>query len=85
MQEDTSAATAYERFKLQWMLEHGFTLRDLVEELEKSREETPELPLTAIFSNWEFGFGFGSQIWPCFEEFLDSEYKERMVNPNDNQ
>ena len=35
MQEDTSAATAYERFKLQWMLEHGFTLRDLVEELEK--------------------------------------------------
>lgn len=85
MQEDTSTVTAYERFKLQWMLDHGFTLRDLVEELEKSREETPELPLIDIFIDWEFVFGFGSQIWPCFEEFMDCEYKEGMANRNDNQ
>lgn len=85
MQEDTSAVAAYERFKLQWMLDHGFTLRDLVEELEKSRAEAPELPLTEIFADWEFDSGFSSQIWPCFEEFLDCEYKGRMVNRNDNQ
>lgn len=85
MQEDTSVATAYERFKLQWMIDHGFTLKNLLGYLDKSREESPDLTLSEIFDDWEFGYGFDSQIWPCFEEFLDCEYKERMINSNDRQ
>ena len=67
---------AYERFRLQWMLDHGRTLPELIGELQKLRDEgDPEMSLQALFRDWEFGYGFGSEIWPCFEEFLDVEYK----------
>lgn len=65
---------AYERFKLQWMLDHGHTLKELVQELERLREESdPDMSLEAIFADWEFGYGFGSEIWPCFQEYLECE------------
>ena len=67
---------AYERFRLQWMLDHGRTLSELIGELQKLRDEgDPEMSLQALFRDWEFGYGFGSEIWPCFEEFLEVEYK----------
>lgn len=43
------------------------------------------MSLPDIFADWEFGYGFGSEIWPCFEEFLDCEYKERMACGHDEQ
>ena len=54
-------------------------------ELEKLREESPDMSLPDIFADWESGYGFGSEIWPCFEEFLDCEYKERMACGHDEQ
>ena len=38
MKNDNSPAAVYERFKLEWMLAHGYTLQHLVAELEKLRE-----------------------------------------------
>ena len=67
---------AYERFRLQWMLDHGRSLSELIDELQKLRDEgNPEMSLQDLFRDWEFGYGFGSEIWPSFEEFLDVEYK----------
>ena len=64
----------YEQFKLKWMLEHGHTLKELIDELEELREESdPDETLQDIFDEWEFGYGFGSEIWPCYEEYLDCE------------
>ena len=37
MKNDDSPAAVYERFKLEWMLAHGYTLQHLVAELEKLR------------------------------------------------
>ena len=85
MKNDNSPAAVYERFKLEWMLAHGYTLQHLVAELEKLREESPDMSLPDIFADWEFGYGFGSEIWPCFEEFLVCEYKERMACGHDEQ
>ena len=39
MKNDNSPAAVYERFKLEWMLTHGYTLQHLVAELEKLRAE----------------------------------------------
>jgi len=70
---------AYEQFKLQWMIDHGFTLTDLIECLEiMIREDALDggnrKDLQTLFEAWEFGFGFsGGQIWPCFKEFCDHE------------
>ena len=72
----------YEEFRLRWMLDHGHTLPELIGELQKLREEgAPELSLQSVFSDWEFRYGFGSEIWPCYEEFLDCEYREMNEHP----
>ena len=73
------ARRAYERFKLQWMIDHGFTLNDLIacmedmvcEDLSGSKVRTS---LQSLFADWEFGVGFaGGFVWPCFEEHLQSD------------
>ena len=77
IEEVEAAHAVYERFKLEWMLDHGYTLKNLIEELEKQREECQDLTLDSIFRDWEFGFGFGSEIWPCFWEYFHSVYEPR--------
>ena len=66
----------YERYKLQWMIDHGFTLADLIacmegmisEDLSGSEVHTN---LQSLFADWEYGVGFeGGSIWPCFAEYL---------------
>ena len=78
MPETNAIQAAYERFKL------GYTLKNLIDELEQLRKESPELSLESIFHDWEFEYGFNTEIWPCFEEFLDCEYRE-MEDSDDGQ
>lgn len=76
----TQKQKAWEKFKLQWMIDHGYTLVDLINELEMVREESDEdATLDEIFDQWEFGFGFGSEIWPCYDEFIECEYQEMKL------
>ena len=65
---------AYEKYKLDWLLKHGYTLTDLINELDKMQEENPDDSVSQLFNDWEYGFGFGSEIWVCYKEFLDNEY-----------
>ena len=70
----------YERYKLQWMLYHDLGLVDLRDCMEVMLREDAEIPslrskFQELFQAWEFGVGFpGGQMWPCFEEYRDSEY-----------
>ncbi len=63
---------AWQRYRLQWMLDHGFTLDDLTKEL----EDMLDVNLPEAFGDWEHNCGFGSQIWACKDKFLDCEFKE---------
>lgn len=72
----------YEQFKLQWMIDHGYTLTDLVAHLdmmihEDHAEETGvRTSLPSLFEDWEYGVGFaGGAVWPCFEEWLRNNRK----------
>lgn len=72
------AKKAYERFKLRWMLDHDFTLTDLMEcmEIMIHEDSTSGLhtKLTELYAAWEFGVGFASgAIWPCWEEYLQND------------
>ena len=77
---------AYKRFKLEWMLAHGYTLEDLMQELQGVQYEAPEdsdtiyRPITELFEEWEQEVGFGSEIWPCYAEYLDCEAKEVKIS-----
>lgn len=74
----------YELFKLQWMIDHGYTLRSLMDWLDRySAEEMSEfldgnvidldLNPGSIFSRWESESGFNGNIYPCFEEWLEND------------
>ena len=67
---------AYEKYKLDWMLRHGYTLADLVRELSDYMEEANE-DLVVVFDIWESDYGFRSEIWVCFDEFIDNEYQDK--------
>ena len=65
----------YERYKLSWMLDHGYTLKDLIDQLEELRQENIDGDLQSIFDEWECGYGFGSEIWAGFDEFAQNELR----------
>ena len=65
---------AYERYRLVWMLSHQYSLSDLVRELEVMQKETPDSSISELFAEWEFNRGFCSEIWPSYDEFVETEY-----------
>ena len=74
---------AYEIFRLQWMIDHGYSLEDLVRNLESmiledENESGVRTDLPSLFQDWEFGIGFDGSIWPCYQEFLENEYLDMM-------
>ena len=72
----------YERFQLQWMIDHGHSLRELMEELQSLQYDDPEdsdrisTPVKELFEEWEQDRGFGSEIWPCEDEYKDYEGRD---------
>lgn len=68
---------AYEKYKLDWMIAHGYTLADIMNELNDMQEEEPDTCVSNLFSDWEYEFGFGSEIWACYDEFLEYEFNDK--------
>lgn len=66
----------YEEFKLQWMIDHGYTLQNLIDQLACFEPLDAERPLEFIYADWEQDVGFGGAIWPCYEEWLENEGAE---------
>ena len=72
----------YEKFRLQWMLDHGHSLRELTEGLQSLQYDDPEdsdrisTPIQELFQEWEQDRGFGSEIWPCEAEWTECEGKD---------
>lgn len=74
--------TDFEKYQLQWMMDHGHTLEELMCELQDMQYDDPEdsdriaTPVTELFQEWVSDRGFGSEIWPCEREFNEAEHKE---------
>ena len=70
---------AYEIFSLQWMIDQGYSVLDLLKNLEAMIEEDQNesgvrTGLEGLFKDWEFSIGFDGSIWPCYEGFLEHDY-----------
>ncbi len=71
----------YHAYQLQWLISHGFTIRDFLNALiEKTEELDGEGSVRdqyeTAFANVEYESGLGSgSIWACKEEFLDHEFE----------
>ena len=72
--------TGYERYQLQWMIEHGYSLEDLFSRLDEIVQESypstdRPLPSWAYEDFEEIGFK-GAEIWPCQDEWANNEALE---------
>lgn len=65
----------YQRYQLKWMLDHDHSLDELIEEIEKMRIEEPDTTIRSLFDDWEYGHGFGGELWVCEHEWEGSEAK----------
>lgn len=67
----------YQKYKLQWMLDHGYALYDLIKELARLEQENTrtgdQCELPDLFDQWEFEVGFRGSIWACYDEWYDNE------------
>lgn len=78
--------TAYQKYQLQWMIDHGYSLDDLIQELTSMQYDDPEdsdrisTPISELYGEWVMDVGFGSEIWVCEGEWGMSE-KCEMRNP----
>lgn len=65
--------TNYQKYQLQWMIDHDHSIQELVRELDSAREDFhPQESLMEVFDEWEMNTGFMGQIWVCEEEWEDS-------------
>ena len=67
--------TRYEKYQLQWMIDHDYSLDDLIKSISEYGVDCqgdyamePEL-----FWQWEKDSGFGGEIWACYAEWLENE------------
>lgn len=69
---------AYEKYKLDWMLAHNCTIKDLIMEIQIYKDEIDsDLSLDSMFADWEFGYGFKGEIWASYNEFLETEFLDK--------
>lgn len=82
-QEYDIRRTTYGRFKLWWMLRHGYSLealaRKLQEQLEAENSVEPfadplDISFEGLLRKWEDETGFDGMFWPCYDEFVSNEY-----------
>lgn len=73
---------AYEKFQLDWMKSHGYSILDLIQELDDYREDETT-SIVELFNNWERDRGFDGSIWPCLEEADDAGDLEAYYKPED--
>lgn len=66
--------TDYERYQLNWMIEHGYSLEDFVRELSWYAKQGTEDDLLTVFSDWQNECGFNGEGFVCEDEYYDNEY-----------
>lgn len=71
--------TEYQKYQLEWMIAHGYSLDDLIDELTDYQREVSEdgdnadMSIREIYDEWQQNIGFSSEIWACEDEWEDCE------------
>lgn len=68
---EQSLKEEYKKFKLQWLIDHGYTLNDFVDHLEENYKHQKENP-KSLFEEFE-KCGFNSNIYPSFDEWYRND------------
>lgn len=66
----------YKKYKTQWLINHGYTLDDVIDYLQENYKHQKEDPYH-LFGDFE-EFGFDYNIYTCFDEWYNNEYQENI-------
>lgn len=67
--------TAYQKYQLQWMIDHDHSLEEMMSEMLATSRDGFDGDVVDLFNEWEFSHGFGGEIWACLGEWEDCEEK----------
>lgn len=73
--------TNYEKYQLQWLIDHNHSLTELIQELEDYiNQASPDIKIHVLkaFKDWELNTGFNSEIYVCEEEYYDTEAQHEL-------
>lgn len=59
----------YESYKMLWMISHEITMEEISILADQWKADDDD----RTFEEYIEEFGFGGEIWPCFEEFIESD------------
>lgn len=63
----------YEKYQLQWMIDHGHSLKELIDELDLCQKDWDKYATVSdVFAAWENVIGFNGELWACEGEWLDN-------------
>lgn len=69
---------AYERYKLRWLIDHGYSISQLIEKLAEIENESDYCEdANEAYKEFEAESGFGGELWVCFDEFTENEFQDR--------
>lgn len=60
----------YERYKLQWMLDHGYLLTDMVKAVLRHTDTIAGIDFEEAYKLWELESGFNSELWVSYDEWI---------------
>lgn len=74
----------YEKYKTEWMLEHGITMNEFIRVLDNYRIEQEQEgaefnSIEDVVESFEADSnGFGGEIWACYDEWEQNEFFEEL-------
>lgn len=82
----TKMVNLYEKYKTEWMLEHGITMNEFIRVLDNYRTECEQdgvefTSIENVMDSFEADSnGFDGEIWVCYDEWQDSEFFEELCD-----
>lgn len=81
----TKMTMLYEKYKTEWMLEHGITMDEFVRVLDNYRSECEQdgdefNSIEDVLNNFEDDGSFGGEIWSCYDEWEENEFFEELCD-----
>ena len=80
----TKMTMLYEKYKTEWMLEHGITMNEFIRVLDNYRTEQEQdgvefNSIEDVLDSFETDSnGFDGEIWACYDEWQDNEFFEEL-------
>ena len=66
----------YKKYKTKWLIDHGYTLDDVIDYLQENYKHQKEDPYH-LFGDFE-EYRFDYDIYACLDEWYNNEYQENI-------